>query len=255
MRLPVTLLVLVASPVVAAERLVAVEVGEAASLAAARKSGAAIAKKLELGERLADEPTLTPRRGAGLHVYRAGESYRLVAYAGEEGQARLALQLIRRHLPEARLTTHELPEDVTPLDNELVPAVVFVAGRDRSHPGAIAQATAVAEALGLPYDSRGLVWDSADGLVFPRSTDGSDYGTNPFDGAYFLRRTDACGNALTACVSVERADAYEGEAGELWVVAGLAFDDSEVGPRLEQLRRTGVPVIARPTWLWMGCPY
>ena len=107
--LTTSLLLCMAVPSFAAERMYAVQVGEEATLAAARKSAALFAKKLSLGA-LSDEgeiPT-APAPGAGIQIYRAGKAYALVAYVGEAGAANIALELIRREVRSATLTAHEI---------------------------------------------------------------------------------------------------------------------------------------------------
>jgi len=245
-----------AIPAAAAEPVFAVEVAEAPTLAEAQERSVRFPKLAEqLGQLAPSTGSGAPERaGAGIQVYQAeDERFHVVAFVGPQGQATIALELIRHEVPTARLTEHRI--ELSMPESELVPVRVLVVGRDGSYPGAVAQARSFAARAGVPYHSRGLIWDSRQGLVFPPPTDeDTDAGVpDPFAGGYFYRRTDSCGEG-GECVSIEEAEAYGGDRGELWAVAGVALDEEDARTRIAAVRRFAPQARAVAAWVWMGCP-
>lgn len=129
---------------------------------------------------------------------------------------------------------------------------VLILGSFKDYKDALNSAQKNGQLTGLPYSSRGMVFDTARGLIWP-----DNYEDEIYAGSYSGRRyTDECGGDVHACLTIEKSDFYAGmQPGYYIVVAGIydEGDKSGANSQLQKLKKIVPDAYLKSTKIYMGC--
>lgn len=194
-----------------------------------------------------------PRNAGGdlISAHRTGSGlFEIVCCLTDSDRIDESLTTARRFYPTARIRPE--PRAVQMGFRPYVRSGVLVAGSYRSYEAAVRAAETLEVASGIPFGTRGLVYDETWGLIQPDSS-----WENPAD-SFYRRRYDAdCfagrGPDPSPCLTIEPSDAYGFEPGHYIVVAGVLGRGPERDDRLRALREFVPDAYVKETNLWMGC--
>jgi hypothetical protein len=173
--------------------------------------------------------------------------YELVGSAGDKSWIEGSLAEARKVFPSAFV--RKAPDIKPGTMSYFWRTGVLVAGAYASYHQAVEGAKTLEAASGIPYGTRGLIYDEERGLGW--WDDAAEW-----ERGYFYRRYDSwCGKGLKApCLTVEPSDGYPGfESGSYTIVAGIMGRGEKRDQRLAKLREFVPDAYVKETNLYMGC--
>jgi hypothetical protein len=141
--------------------------------------------------------------------------------------------------------------NVNPMKDEVtIPKSVLILGSVKTFSEAESLAKDVSSRSGVPYSTRGMIYDKKKGLIYPK-----DFSDELYRGSYYGRRSnDECEGA--ECISIERSEFYSGFEKGYYVVVGGLYDKSiskEGEAALAKFKKIVPDAYAKKTEVYMGC--
>lgn len=138
-----------------------------------------------------------------------------------------------------------------PSEDAYVRQKVIILGSFKDYAAALKSAKEVSAQSGVPFATRGMVYDKKEGLIWPK---GSDNEVNA--GNYTVRRyNNECDEGQSTCITVERSRYYEGmEPGYYILVGGIyAAESREADKPLKTFQKVVPSAYAKVSKVYMGC--
>jgi hypothetical protein len=196
-----------------------------------------------------DVPARRSHLGPVITAHRtAANRIAVTSYLSQDEDVGEQLRAARRAFPGAKSVAVTLPPDAT--DEFYTPYVlgrVLVVSSHRSYAAAVRAAKSYGHEAGIPYDTRGMVFDDERGLIWPDNDEDDIWA-----GQYAPRRDDTAG-CPSGCVTVERSSAYTNFEPGLYIVVAGIVDREEARERLTMARRYAPYAYVKQTVLYMGC--
>lgn len=203
---------------------------------------------------IAEDTLRTPppqRRHVGdvVTVTKGPAGFQVSSFLGADADwTKRALTRARRYFPTAKLEAFGLADDR--VDSSFMAYTttrLIILASHKDYRRARQAAESIARKTGIPFSTRGMVYDAKRGLVWP-----DDWEDDIYAGAYYGRRYNDCGAGESQCLSIERSDFYSGlEPGYYIVVGGLMGDNQD--RMLARYKRAVPDAYAKKTVVYLGC--
>lgn len=138
-----------------------------------------------------------------------------------------------------------------PSEDAYVRQRVIILGSFKDYAAALQAAKEVSAKSGVPFATRGMVYDKKEGLIWPKNSENEVNAGN-----YTVRRyNDECDEGQSTCITLERSRYYEGmEPGYYILVGGIyAADSREADKPLKTFQKVVPSAYAKVSKVYMGC--
>lgn len=221
----------------------------APAVAAAKRASTVL--HLPLAEPTLRQPPASPvHTGSVVALLRpASTSFLVTSFLGPVEDARQIAGNARKTHRRARVL--EVAIDEAKLDESYQAwsqTNVLILGSRRLYAEALALARRASAQTGIPFSTRGMIYDEKRGLIWPDTFADSIYA-----GSYWGRRYNACDDKLESCISIERSEFYGGFRKGYYIVVGGLLGEEEVKPALARVRAEIPDAYAKKTSIYLGC--
>jgi len=182
--------------------------------------------------------------------------YVVTTYVGsfyDGASLRDAFEVTRKHFKDAELSSISVISGQLYFDISYFGKVwVIILGSEEDYHNALAKAKKLSAKTGVPFSTRGLVYDQTEGLIWP-----GENSEDPYAGIYFARRYDSeCDEGQGECITVEMSDAYDGFRVGFYIIMGGIYSDQEkemMNTKLKEFRKLVSDAYAKSSFLYYGC--
>jgi hypothetical protein len=181
------------------------------------------------------------------------DTFQVIAYLGFDFlRSKKALLEIKKFFPQAKLLSLKLdPSETDPSYLSPSRKRVLILGQRDSFQEARALAEDLSQKSGIPFATRGMVFDPAKGWAWPE--DDPDLIQA---GVYFARKHNKeCDGKQVECITLERSDFFLGFNQGRFLILGGVFETGDLRskPMLKRLKKITSQAYLQTTEIQLGC--